>query len=57
MAMAIIPRIDRGRLHFQTDDVLFPTFAQAAGACPRSGKPRRGVEARCLAFVAKDGAR
>lgn len=57
MATVIIPRIERGRLHFQTADVLFPTFTQTACACPHLGKPRHGVEARCLAFVAKDGAR
>jgi hypothetical protein len=32
MAVPIIPRVERGRLYFQTADVLFPTFAQAAGA-------------------------
>lgn len=32
MAMPIIPRIIRGRLFYQTADVLFPTFAQAATA-------------------------
>jgi hypothetical protein len=32
MAKAIIPRIVRGRVYFQIADVLFPTFAQAAGA-------------------------
>lgn len=30
---------------------------RALGACPRWGKPRHGVESRCPAFVAKDGAR
>jgi hypothetical protein len=57
MAMAIIPRIERGRLHFQSADVLFPTFAQAAGARPRLRKPRRTVESHCPAFVAKGGVR
>ena len=102
MAVPIIPRIERGRLYFQTADVLFPTFPRVAGAwtaaeahrldvaepvqpeprakfprhrcddcqlhltpdvllalgsCPRWGKPRHGVEGRCPAFVAKDGAR
>jgi hypothetical protein len=99
MAVPIIPRVERGRLYFQTADVLFPTFAQAAGAwsaaeahrldiaeqpqrtqpalrrcddcalnlgrdalhalgtCPRWGESRHGVEARCPAFVAKDGER
>jgi hypothetical protein len=32
MAVSIIPRVIRGRLYFQTADVLFPTFAQAAAA-------------------------
>jgi len=32
MAVRIIPRIERGRLYFQTADVLFPSFAQAATA-------------------------
>lgn len=32
MAMPIIARIVRGRLHFQIADVLFPTFAEAATA-------------------------
>jgi hypothetical protein len=32
MGMPIIPRIERGRLYFQTTDVSFPTFAQAATA-------------------------
>src|SRR5687768_804891 len=32
MAVPIIPRVERGRLYFQTVDVLFPIFAQAAGA-------------------------
>ena len=32
MATPIIPRLVRGRLFFQTADVLFPTFAQAATA-------------------------
>ena len=32
MATAIIPRIIRNRLFFQTADVLFPSFAQAATA-------------------------
>ena len=32
MATPIIPRIVRGRLHFQTVDVLFGTFAEAATA-------------------------
>jgi hypothetical protein len=32
MAIAIIPQIIRGRLFYQIADVLFPTFAQAAGA-------------------------
>lgn len=100
MAMPIIPRPVRGRLYFQTADVLFPIFVQsgrawtaadadrvdivqplqqqppaplrccddcqlhfgrdvlrAVGVCPRWGKPRHGVETRCPAFVAKDGAR
>ena len=30
---------------------------RALGNCPRWGKPRHGVESRCPAFVAKDGAR
>lgn len=32
MAVSIIPRVIRGRLYFQTADVLFPTFAQAKTA-------------------------
>ena len=32
MAEPIIPRLVRGRLFFEICDVLFPTFAQAAGA-------------------------
>ena len=32
MAVSIIPRIERGRLYFQTADVLFPPFATAASA-------------------------
>lgn len=32
MASPIIPRLVRGRLYFQTADVLFPTFKQAATA-------------------------
>jgi hypothetical protein len=32
MAKPIIPRIIRGRLFYQTADVLFPTFTQAACA-------------------------
>ena len=32
MAKPIIPRIIRRRLFYQTADVLFPTFAQAACA-------------------------
>ena len=31
MAVPIIPRIERGRLYFQTADLLVPTFTQAAG--------------------------
>ena len=42
MAMAIIPRIERGRLYFQTVEDLAPRFTVAVG------RP---------AFVAKDGAR
>ena len=102
MAVSIIPRVERGRLYFQSADLSVPTFIQAAGgsraaeahrlnavesvqperraqpsrrrcddcqlhltgdvlralgSCPRWGKPRHGVESRCPAFVAKDGAR
>ena len=32
MAVSIVPRVERGRLYFQTADVLFPTFEQAATA-------------------------
>jgi hypothetical protein len=32
MATFIIPRIVRGRLYFESADVLFPTFAQATTA-------------------------
>lgn len=31
MGVCIIPRVQRGRLYFQTADVLVPTFIQAAG--------------------------
>src|SRR5690606_29353028 len=98
MATPIIPRRVRGRLYFQTADILLPAFAQAAapgavvraerddiadqqqtesplrccddcalnlgrdvlralGACPRWGMVRAGIESRCPAFVAEDGAR
>jgi hypothetical protein len=51
MAMAIIPRIERGRLYFQTADLLIPTFTRAAAGWS-------AAEAhRCPAFVAEDGAR
>jgi hypothetical protein len=32
MAVPIIPRIDRGRLYFQTVDVFLPSFAPAGSA-------------------------
>lgn len=32
MAMPIIPRLVRARLHFQVSDVLFPIFVQATNA-------------------------
>ena len=51
MAVPIIPRVERGRLYFQTADVLLPAFTLTAG------KPSHGVESCCPAFVAKDGAR
>lgn len=70
MAGSIIPRIERGRLYFQTADVPVPRrrcddcqlhltcdALHALGTCPRWGKRRHGVESRCPAFVAKDGAR
>lgn len=102
MAVSIIPRVERGRLYFQTADLLVPRLIQAVdgwrtaeadrldavesaqlelpaqsprrrcddcqlhltrdvlralGTCPRWGKRRHGVESRCPAFVAKDGAR
>ena len=38
MAVPIIPRIRRGRLYFETADVLFPSFA------PSDRPPRR----RCV---------
>ena len=81
MAVPIIPRIERGRLYFQTADFLLtscqpaasaglprprsvdcqlhltPDVLHALGNCPRWGKRRHGVESRCPAFVAKDGAR
>lgn len=44
-------RCDDCQLHL-TRDVL-----RALGNCPRWGKRRHGVESRCPAFVAKDGAR
>jgi hypothetical protein len=51
MAMPIIPRVERGRLYFQTADLLTPTFTLATGGWS-------AAEAhRCPAFVAKDGAR
>jgi hypothetical protein len=31
MAVSIIPRVERGRLYFQTADLLVPTFIPAAG--------------------------
>jgi hypothetical protein len=50
MAMAIIPRIGRGRLYFQTADLLVPTFNLGTDGWS-------AAEAhRCPAFVAKDGA-
>jgi hypothetical protein len=51
MAVCIIPRAKRGRLYFQTADVLFSAFT------PTAGQPRHGVESCCPAFVAKGGAR
>ena len=70
MAVPIIPRIERGRLYFQTVDVpvprrrcddcqlhLTPDVLHALDTCPRWGKPRHGVETCCPAFVAKDGGR
>jgi len=36
---------------------LTPDVLHALGSCPRWGKRRHGVESRCPAFVAKDGAR
>ena len=51
MAMAIIPRIERGRLYFHTADLSVPTFTLA-------GSGWSAAEAHgCPAFVAKDGAR
>jgi hypothetical protein len=29
MAVSIIPRVERGRLYFETADVLFPSFVSA----------------------------
>jgi hypothetical protein len=43
MAVPIIPRVERGRLYFQTADISVPSLILAAGGC--------------LAFVAKGGAR
>src|SRR5688572_26943785 len=43
MAVPIIPRIERGRLYFETADVLLPTFAPAAGAWNAADALRRAV--------------
>jgi hypothetical protein len=51
MDMAIIPRVERGRLYFQTPDLLVPTFTLATGGWS-AAEPHR-----CPAFVAKGGAR
>src|SRR5688500_7391289 len=44
MAVPIIPRIERGRLYFQTADVFLPTFAPAAGAWNAADAHRRAVD-------------
>lgn len=43
MAKAIIPRLIRGCLYYQTADVLFPTFAQAATAWSAAQSHRLGI--------------
>lgn len=43
MPAPIIPRIIRGRLYFQTADVLFATFAQAATAWSAAESHRLGI--------------
>lgn len=43
MAKTIIPRMIRGRLHFQIADVLFLTFAQAATARAAAESHRLGI--------------
>jgi hypothetical protein len=43
MGKPIIPRVIRGRLYFQTADVLFPTFAQAATAWSAARAHRLGI--------------
>jgi len=43
MAKPIIPRIIRGRLFYQTADVFFPTFAQAATAWSAAESHRLGI--------------
>jgi hypothetical protein len=66
MAVSIIPRVERGRLYFQSADLLVPTFIQAAGGWSAAEAHRLDVvesvrrscaPSRCPAFVAKDGAR
>lgn len=43
MAKSIIPRIIRGRLFYQTADVLFPTLTQAATAWSAAESHRLGI--------------
>jgi hypothetical protein len=43
MAKPIVPQIIRGRLFYQTADVLFPTLAQAATAWSASESHRLGI--------------
>ena len=43
MAMAIIPRIERGRLYFQTVDVLLPSFVP--DACAESAAEAHRLDA------------
>lgn len=50
MAMAIIRRVERGRLYFHTADLLVPTFTLAAGGWSAAKAHP------CPAFAAKDGA-
>ena len=60
MATPIIPRIVRGCLYYQTADVLFPTFSQAATAWLAAEAHRLDIAEPVFApgpvFGPKDGA-